>query len=503
MAAAAFLPAAPAQARRVNAAALSLPSTAALKSERTHFLALARRGVSDAKALWWNHRRRWYNDRLDDHDRYPLATIWSIVPQFEALNAVAIAQPSSSNRRAVKSFAKKAETYFDRSLQPGGGYAPYPGDRGGRERTWFDDNGWWGLAFVDAYRATHSKRFLKDAARALDFSARRGWAKGGGLWWDTAHTRKAGEALASNSALAAMLYEATHKPSYLKQARRFIAWGDAHLWNSRDELYARSDSDSTPMPYVEGPMIGAHETICRAAHDAHACARAEALAEASLSRFGQDVNHGPQYDAIYLRWMLDLSTHDRDPRWYALAYRNAARAGQCARRARRSSRGRGTADRSPGTRRAQGCSRRMRPRSACWRGWRSRRCRQGELAAGPPARRAPAGRRDPVGGRGRVHIPEDLDQHHLRTATGRRFRLGPRGTAAGAPTASPSRRRTRYDLICTPHFVGLAPAARRRLPRLPGRGLSRLRHAAVLRARAGPISDRGDRAEVRALPPAP
>ena len=326
MAVAAFLPAASTQARHVNATALTLPSTARLQSERSNFLALARRGISDARALWWDNRRRWYLDRRNDHDRYPLATIWSIVPQFEALDAVAIAQPSSSNRRAVKSFAKKAETYFDRSLAPGGGYAPYPGDRGGRERSWFDDNGWWGIAFMDAYRATHSKRFLADAARALDFSVRRGWAKGGGLWWDTAHTRKSGEALGSNSALAAMLYAATHKPTYLSQARRLISWGDAHLWNSRDELYARSDSDSTPMPYVEGPMIGAHETICRAAHDAHACARAEALAEASLSRFGEDVNHGPQYDTIYLRWMLDLSTHDHDSRWYALAYRNAHRA---------------------------------------------------------------------------------------------------------------------------------------------------------------------------------
>ena len=101
----------------------------------------------------------------------------------------------------VSEFAKKAEKYFDRALGPSGGYAPYLGDRGGHERAWFDDNGWWGLAFIDAYRATHDRRYLTDAARALDFINRRGWASNGGLWWNTSHDHKAGEALASGSAL--------------------------------------------------------------------------------------------------------------------------------------------------------------------------------------------------------------------------------------------------------------------------------------------------------------
>jgi hypothetical protein len=326
VAVAVLAPASVAHADRVDASELTLPPSAQLKADRAQFLKLARRGVSDARALWWDSRLRWYRDRRPDHDRFPLATIWSIVPLFESLNAVAIAQPNSTNKRAVKRFAKKAETYFDPALKPSGGFAPYPAPRGGRERAWFDDNGWWGIAFVNAYRATHEGRYLKDAARALRFSSTRGWARGGGLWWDTGHTRKAGEALASNSALAAMLYEATRKRSYLKLARRFIAWGDAHLRSSTPGLYARSDSSSVPMGYVQGPMIGAHLVICRAARDSKACERAEEIAQASLDRFGADLNHGPQYDAIYLRWMLELSARDGDSRWYALAYRNARRA---------------------------------------------------------------------------------------------------------------------------------------------------------------------------------
>ena len=36
-------------------------------------------------------RRGWYDARLGDRERYPLATIWDIVPLFESLDAIAIA----------------------------------------------------------------------------------------------------------------------------------------------------------------------------------------------------------------------------------------------------------------------------------------------------------------------------------------------------------------------------------------------------------------------------
>jgi len=225
----------------------------------------------------------------------------------------------------VKSFATGAERYWNGGVKPHGAYTPYPGDRNTGEQIWFDDNGWWGIAFMDAYRATGNGRYVTDAARALDFIANRGWAKDGGLWWETFHTHKSGEALASGTALAAMLYSATGKASYLKTARKFITWADKHFVG-RDGLYGRTSTDRSPMGYVEGPMIGAHEIICQKAHDAGACARAESLAETSLGRFGSYVNQGPQFDTIYLRWMLELYRADHDRRWYDLAYDNAARA---------------------------------------------------------------------------------------------------------------------------------------------------------------------------------
>ena len=122
-----------------------------------------------------------------------------------------------------------------------------------------------------------------------------------------------------------MLYDKTGNTSFLKTARKFISWANKHFIG-QNGLYRRSDTDSTPMGYVEGPMIGANEVLCRKAGDTAACARAEFVATESLQRFGQDVNHGPQFDTIYLRWMLDYYRATGDARWYNLAHHNGLRA---------------------------------------------------------------------------------------------------------------------------------------------------------------------------------
>jgi hypothetical protein len=191
-------------------------------------------------------------------------------------------------------------------------------------QTWFDDNGWWGLAFVNAYRATGARRYLTDAQRALTFIDRAGWdPRRGGIWWNTSHPYKAGEALASATLLATLLYETTHSPAALADANRFLAWGNSTGFSATDGLYAKSDRSSVPEDYIEAPLIFAQQQLC-AINGAQAdCDRAESLTDTSLRRFGPDLDFGPQYDAIYLQWMLALYGADHDPRLYALAAGNA------------------------------------------------------------------------------------------------------------------------------------------------------------------------------------
>src|ERR1700684_1132204 len=195
-------------ATRAHAVAAASPtSPQPLTSAQQHYLQLAQAGVAKAKQRWRDGRLGWYDELLHDHARYPLATIWDIVPLFESLDAIAIAQPTPANRGALTQFAKGAERYLNRGRRPVAGYSPYPGDRTANTETWFDDNGWWGLAFVNAYRATGSKRWLTDAQRALNYVAAAGWdAQSGGIWWNTTHPYKSGPALAADTLLATLLY---------------------------------------------------------------------------------------------------------------------------------------------------------------------------------------------------------------------------------------------------------------------------------------------------------
>src|SRR5437763_12128451 len=73
--------------KRIAVIALALGALAALPvaaaaqqltSAQLTYRDMADSGVKTAQKLWFDRRLHWYRDRLNDHDRYPLATIWSI-----------------------------------------------------------------------------------------------------------------------------------------------------------------------------------------------------------------------------------------------------------------------------------------------------------------------------------------------------------------------------------------------------------------------------------------
>jgi hypothetical protein len=353
------------------------------------FLSTAEAGVALAglPSNWGNRRFHWYNELLHDTARSPQATIWAIVPLFEAVDLDALASPIARSVGLVKHFASKAETYWDRNVTPAPGvstktpaYAPYPGSHTDAE-TFFDDNAWWSLAFMDAYRAmmaaknSHlAARYLHDAERGFNFILANGWdRKGGGMWWNTDHRipggqGRSGEALGSATDLAARLYQVTGQALYLRAAVKFIAWANHHLlkW---DGSYTNVIPHEVIMPHDgEGAMISAFTALCQSkagavprqvysglpANKTHGvnpsfrlpdqpsswCSWAEALAHHTAygvkpGRRVQDaffpLSEGPQWDAIYLRGLLSLYAMDHDGSWYRLASGTAQRILQKAR----------------------------------------------------------------------------------------------------------------------------------------------------------------------------
>ncbi len=297
------------------------------------YLALAESGLARTQRVFWNSGLGWYDQRLTRAElAHPLASLWSAFPLFEALDQVAIADPTTANLDAVKAFARGAERYFNPNLRPVGGYAYYPGTRNPREHTYFDDNGWWEVAFLDAYRATSDPRDLVDAERAFRFIAVSGWDRdGGGVWWETLHLHKTSEPLAAEIYVGFALYRLTGKATYLATAQKFLSWADRHSWNSSEHLYSRSDTDGTVLDYVEGLMIGADLEACQLRDVKGPCVKAEALATASVQAFPRYADWTPAADVIYMRFLLDLYRADGNARWYRLVAANAQHAERLAR----------------------------------------------------------------------------------------------------------------------------------------------------------------------------
>src|SRR5206468_12247308 len=114
----------------------------------------------------------WYRAVLDDSR---VASLWQSVPLFEAVAGLQIAQPSNRHLHELNKFASGAERFLNPRLEPVPGFGPKPGQPNPGKPTWFDDNGWWGLAFLDAYHATGNPRYLYDAQIAQQFISVSGW----------------------------------------------------------------------------------------------------------------------------------------------------------------------------------------------------------------------------------------------------------------------------------------------------------------------------------------
>src|ERR1700730_8802124 len=302
-----------------------LPARTQLVADRVTFHGLAEQGLDQTQQLWWNADLGWYNSRPATTGAQPLPSLWYAFPLFEAKAAVAVADPGPANKGAVEAFAAKAENYWDPTIAGGtGAFSWYYGLRG-TGNAYFDDNGWWGIAFVDAYRATGNRRWLISAARALSFIDRFGWDRtSGGMWWDLEHLQKTSEPLAAGAMIAAELYAITRKVQYLKVAKKYIAWADAKTRNPQQRgLYGRSDTDGTVMDYVQGMMIAAQSSLCTSTGVKAYCSRSQEIAEASLQEFPILADWAPETDIVYMRGLMDLYKRDRNPRWYAVVYADA------------------------------------------------------------------------------------------------------------------------------------------------------------------------------------
>ncbi len=229
--------------------------------------------------------------------------------------------------------------------------------RAGRRRhsdflvSFYDDNGWWGLAWVAAYDLTGDIRYL-DAARTIFANMLTGWDDtcGGGVWWNTRRAYKNAITNELFLTLAARLHQRCEDTGeYLEWARREWDWfaarglvGEAGLVNDGLDKACQNNNGQT-WTYNQGVILGGLAALYEITGDASYLRQGEAIADAALGSLttpAPGARHGillepgednttrsdgdrPQFKGIFVRNLYDFYLQSQRPAYREFICDNA------------------------------------------------------------------------------------------------------------------------------------------------------------------------------------
>jgi predicted alpha-1,6-mannanase (GH76 family) len=217
---------------------------------------------------------------------------------------------------------------------------------GGFLNDYYDDEGWWALAWVEAYDATGNKAYLKTAQNIFN-DMTGGWSDycGGGLYWNK--SRKGKNAipnelfLAVAAQLALRTSDARTRSLYVKWAQKEWLWfshsgmiNSQHLVN--DRLDAQCKNDHKPeFTYNQGVIVGGLTTLWGLTRDPALLTEANAIATATIKN-KTDKNlilHEPfepnlsvdlqQFKGIFMRNLFQLYVASPQPLYASFLAANA------------------------------------------------------------------------------------------------------------------------------------------------------------------------------------
>jgi predicted alpha-1,6-mannanase (GH76 family) len=209
----------------------------------------------------------------------------------------------------------------------------------------YDDEGWWALAWIQAYDVTHRAVYLSMAESIFsDMTA--GWDNtcGGGIWWKKDHHYKnaiANELFLSVAAHLATRVDAGKKSGYLAWAERERSWFDASGMINDDSLVndgltaTCQNNKRTAWSYNQGVLVGGLVELSKAAGDVVPLHEAMVIAHAALAHL-TDANlvlHDPtephcssdtvQFKGIFVRNLSDLNKASPDDEFVKFLQSNA------------------------------------------------------------------------------------------------------------------------------------------------------------------------------------
>jgi predicted alpha-1,6-mannanase (GH76 family) len=213
---------------------------------------------------------------------------------------------------------------------------------------YYDDEGWWALAWIDAYEWSHDTRYL-DMAEQIFADMTLGWDEtcGGGIWWkEDRHYKNAiaNELFLSVAArLAASAPDPARRPAYLEWAQREWRWFAASgminaqgLINDGLSASCRNNGRNT-WSYNQGVILGGLSALAALSGEKPLLDRAQSIALAAITQLtdGDGILHdtcepkcgadGAQFKGIFARNLGVLNAAAPSPRFRAFLETNAER----------------------------------------------------------------------------------------------------------------------------------------------------------------------------------
>ena len=211
---------------------------------------------------------------------------------------------------------------------------------------YYDDEGWWALAWIDAYDVTHHAPYLH-MAQTIFANMAGGWDDtcSGGIWWSKDRTYKnaiANELFLSVAAHLANRVPADQQQQYLTWAQREWTWfqhtgmiNADHLINDGLDKSCHNNNKTT-WTYNQGVILGGLTQLSQRAPDPALLQQANAIASAAITHLADrnGILHdpcepkcggdAPQFKGIFMRNLSALDHAAPNPA-YATFIRNNAR----------------------------------------------------------------------------------------------------------------------------------------------------------------------------------
>ncbi len=219
----------------------------------------------------------------------------------------------------------------------------YPGFLDG----YYDDEGWWALAWIDVYDLTHQPQYLA-AATHLFSDMTTAWDNtcGGGIWWNSDRQYKNAIAnelfLSVAGQLAARATNGTDRATYLSWAEREWAWfqgsgmiNNQNLINDGLVTSTCKNNGQKTWSYNQGVILGGLTQLNALTHDASLLSTADTIANAAIANLttGNGIltdtcepncgNDGVEFKGVFLRNLMALQAVEHNPAYTAFIRTNA------------------------------------------------------------------------------------------------------------------------------------------------------------------------------------